>query len=127
MKGMFYPALHLGDFEDAHSALNSVGVSGALADMCVAGLADNPGYPAAYRADMIDTDESATKTVIVLAPVGQSSIRLCFGFIDLLATSEAEALRLVRDTLKDDSRHSTVEPERPFYAFQWVAPRRVLQ
>ena len=127
MEGMFYPALHLGDFEDAHSALHSVGVSGALADMCVAGLADNPGYPAAYRADMIDADEATTKTVIVLAPAGQSSIRLCFGFIDLLATSETEALRLIRDAHKNGSLHSTAEPEPHFYAFQWVAPRRVLQ
>jgi hypothetical protein len=127
MEGMFYPCVHLGDFEDAYAALHSVGINGLIADMCAAGLNDNPGQPAAYQACMEETIESDTRTIIVLAPLDGLAVRLCYGFLDLIADTEEGALRLIRvaTAISPDETDSSSEPQ--FYAYRWLQPRKVLQ
>lgn len=126
MEGMFFPALHLGDFHDGLAALSSIGVYGLLADFCVSGLSDSPGSHVAYEADMIGTVRSDVKTVLIMAPIEGGQVRLCLGFPGALAATKEGALLMAVNAYGGPS---TGKPEKApsFYAFQWAAPRGGLQ
>lgn len=127
LEGKFYPALHLGDFADGHEAMLSVGIAGQLADLCVAGIADNPGNPAVYEAEFID-GAASTKINLVLVPMPAGKIRLCLGYFDLLADSEHEALMHAGNAIAEGAiLGNDVETIPEFSAFRWTTPRRVLQ
>lgn len=128
MHEKFFPAAHMGDFDDPHAALHSVGVTGHLADMVISGLDDTPGEVAAYMACLEDSEEdSPSQPMLVIQPLERGRIGLYLGFLGLLADSRDEALILAAEGLIDAALAGEFKEPPVLNAFQWKAPRRILQ
>jgi hypothetical protein len=126
MKEQFFPALRLGEFPDAHSALSSVGISGHLADLMVAGMDEGASDHVAYEASIAGVEASA-RTVLVLASSDSGTIDLCYGYLDLAADSEEGAALLAAAAVADDVVSGDIQVIPEFAIFPATSPRRVLQ
>jgi hypothetical protein len=128
MHGKYYPALHMGDFDDLHVALRSVGVTGHAADLCIAGLCDSDGVPVAYMANLAGEDENLpSQPMLVMLPLEDNRVGLYLGFFGLLADSRDAALMLGVEGVIDAAAAGEFEEPPTFDAFAWNTPRRVLQ
>jgi hypothetical protein len=110
---MFYPAILMGQFEDGRSALESVGITGHIADMWLAGFSKATSAPIAYRTTLFDEYKSLT-TVLVLDPRDRESVRLCCGFVNLASDTEQAALINLSAHLVDDVLAGEIDPPTAF-------------
>lgn len=122
----FFPALRVGEFTDPRTALQSVGIAGHQADLCVAGLDDFPVGPVAYEAQIAGS-ESAARTVLVLARTENGTIEICYGYIDLIAATELDAMMLAAEGLVEHLPPDSVNEPVELRAFEVVPSRRLLQ
>jgi hypothetical protein len=128
MHEKYYPALHMGDFDDPHVALNSVGVTGHMAELLIAGMNDAPGELAAYLANLEGEEENAaSQPMLVMLPLERNRVGLYLGFFGLLANSHDAALALAVEGVTDAALTGEIKGPLTFEAFQWKQPRRVLQ
>lgn len=126
MEGNFFPSLHIGEFKDAHAALSSVGITGHIADFCVAGMDDDPGQPVAYEAQ-IDKSGSGLNTVLVLAPTERCTVDLCYGYLDLVAETEETAMMRAVKGIENNLAAGETDVPATLMVFKCVPVRRVLQ
>lgn len=128
MHDKYYPALHMGDFDDPHIALRSVGVTGHAADLCIAGMHGSAGEPAAYLANIEGEDENAaSQPMLVMLPLECNRVGLYLGFFGLLADSREAALMLAIDGVVDATLAGEIVEPPSFDAFAWKQPRGGLQ
>ncbi|CAL8474566.1 hypothetical protein [Caballeronia sp. S22] len=126
MKDQYFPALHLGDYPDPHTALASAGIFGLVADFCASGLDDHPDGVATYEASMTGSSpEPGVKTAMVLMRLDGSQTRIGFGFMDLPAETEDLAITRALETLVR-AGHRDGDRQR-FFAYRAVPPCSVLQ
>ncbi|MGB8423168.1 hypothetical protein [Paraburkholderia sp.] len=126
MEGKFYPATPLGEFDDIHAALESVGVRGHYADVIVADMDGVPDAPSAYRC-AVNGEDGADQSALVIVPLESGRTAIYLGFFGLLADSRDDALMLAAEALIDDALAGKFEEPPVINAFQWHAPRTVLQ
>jgi len=122
----FYPALQLGEFADGFQALQSVGITGHLAELCIAGMDDAPGEPAAYEAQFAGA-ASDVRTVLVLAPTERSTIALCYGYLDLVADTEIDAAMLAAQGIAEHLQPDVLGEPVELRVFELTSTRRPLQ
>ncbi|MFM0213743.1 hypothetical protein PQQ96_40880 [Paraburkholderia sediminicola] len=126
MEGKFYPATPLGEFDDIHAALESVGVRGHYADVIVAEMDSAATAPSAYRC-AVNGEDGPDDSALVIVPLEGDRVAIYLGFPSLLADSRDGALMLAAEALLDAALAGEFEEPPVINAFQWHAPRTVLQ
>ena len=126
-EGKYFPALLLGEYADAYTAMQDLGINGQVADLCIFGLADRPEHPTIYEAELL-VGETKTNIILVLYMTAAGPVRILFGYPELLAESEQEALLLATKALAAGKIPAGDFGEEPkFSAFLWSAPRGAIQ
>ncbi len=123
---LFYPAVQLGEFEDAYTALFSVGIVGQAAVAIASELCGDPDLTVTYRARVSD-ESSETNTVLVLAHTDRGTVNLCLGYLDLASCSREGAARTAVDAVLDNVLSGEISIVPTFYVFELAFPRRTLQ
>ncbi|QNB10898.1 hypothetical protein G5S35_04465 [Paraburkholderia tropica] len=128
MSGKFYPAVHMGNFDNPHSALHSVGVTGQGADLFIAGMDYALGEPVTQLVNIKGEEEDAAiHPMLVLLPLEHNRVGLYLGFFGLLADSREAALMLAARGLIDVALSGGFETPPTLDAFPWTEPRSAMQ
>lgn len=127
-KKRYYPAIFVGKFKSGHTALASLGIVGDDADFCLIGVEVNRDRPVVFEIFLKDlgaklSDESTSKSAVVLMERKDGSIGLWFGMFNYLSdTFDGAQLAAIDELLSDEND----EPP-TLDVFEWAPPARILQ